>query len=84
MFDAMTGQLVQPGSPLFFLVLLAMGIGFYIWSRKNHTSYERLEDAFKAELAELRQRASVSFPKFQEDLVADFDRLKAKIDALRK
>lgn len=82
-FDALTGQLVQPGSVLFFVVLLVMGVGFYLWSKHNHPAYERLEDAFKRELAELRARASASYPKFEAELKAKFDELKAKIDSLK-
>ncbi len=81
-FDAVTGQLVQPGSPLFFFVLLAMGVGFYLWSKKNHPAYEKLEDAVKKELAEIKARASAFAPKVVAEIEADVAKLRAKIDSL--
>jgi hypothetical protein len=82
-FNAMTGQLVQPGSPVFFLVLIAIGIGFYLWSKKNHPAYERLEDAVKRELADVKASVGSSFPKFVAEIEADVAKVQAKIDAFR-
>jgi hypothetical protein len=83
--DVLTGQFVQAGSPAFFLLLLAaFGVGLFIYSKVNHPGYEKLEDAFKAEVAEVKARMGASFPKFVAEIEADFAALKAKIDAFRK
>ena len=78
-FDAVTGALVQPASGGFLLILVVAGLVFHLWAKKNHTQYEALEDAFKAQLADLKKRAGDSFPAFAAELQAKFDELRAKL-----
>ncbi len=81
----MTGSLVNPGSPAFFLVLVVLaGAVLFIYSKLNHPGYERLEDSVKKELADIKARAGASFPKFAADIEAKAKELQAQIDALRK
>jgi len=85
MFDEMGMLIAQPVSAGWLvLVIVAAGVGLFIYSRMNHAGYEKLEDAFKAEVADVKARVGSSFPKFVAEIEADFAALKAKIDAFRK
>jgi len=83
--DVLTGQFVQAGSPAFFLVLVAvLGVAFFVYKKVAPEKLDKLEDAFKAEVADIKARAGASFPKFVAEIEADYAALKAKIDAFRK
>jgi hypothetical protein len=84
-FDAVTGQLVQPGSPAFFVVTFFVVLaGLVMWKKLNPDSFKANLAKLKAEYDETVERIRTSAPEFQADLKAKAADLKAKIDAALK
>jgi hypothetical protein len=85
MFDAMTGQLVNPGSPVFFgVVFVLVVVTLFVWKKLNPDSFKANLAKLKAEYDETVERIRTSAPEFQADLKAKAADLKAKIDAALK
>jgi hypothetical protein len=84
-FDAATGQLVNPGSPVFFVVVFFVVVaGLVIWKKLNPDSFKANLAKLKAEYDETVERARTSAPEFKAELLAKASELKAKIDAALK
>jgi len=84
MFDEMGMLISQPVAFGWLIAVIGVaGFALFLYSKYNHAGYEKLEDAFKAEVADVKARMGASFPKFVAEIEADFAALKAKIDAFR-
>lgn len=77
MFD-MTGQIVNPGSPASFLLLMVIfGIGLFVYSKLNHPGYEKIEDAVKKAVRE-------DWPQIRARLEQEVAELRRRVDELTK
>jgi hypothetical protein len=85
MFDAMTGQLVNPGSPAFFVVVFfVVVVGLVVWKKLSPDKFAEVLAKAKAEIAEIEARIRESGPEFKAKLEADLAAAKARVDALLK
>jgi multidrug resistance efflux pump len=85
MFDAMTGQLVNPGSPVFFVVVfLLVVVGAVVFKKMNPDGFKSAVAKAKAEVDEIQARMSQSGPEFAAKLKTDLAEAKARLDALLK
>jgi len=84
-FDAITGQLVNPGSAASFLIFAAIvAVGLFVWRKVDNASFNATKAKLEAELQEIKARASKSGPEFVASLQADVDAAKAKLEAFLK
>jgi hypothetical protein len=84
-FDAMTGQLVNPGSPAGFLVFLVIVVvALVLWKKLNPDSFKSAVAKAKAEVDDIQARMEASGPAFAAKLEADLKAAKARLEALLK
>jgi len=84
-FDALTGQFVQPGSAVFFVVTFFVVVaGLVIWKKLNPSAFDNAVAKAKAEVAEIEARMRTSGTAFKADLEADLKAAKARLEALIK
>jgi len=83
--DIVTGQIVNPGSPLSFVIfaLVVFG-GLFIWKKLNPDSFKSAVAKAKAEIDDIEARMKESGPAFAAKLQADLKAAQAKLDALLK
>ncbi len=84
-FDAMTGQLVNVGSPVGLLVLVVVVVaGLMIWKKVDKAGFNSALAKARAEVEEIEARIKQSGPEFVAGLKADLEKAKERLANLGK